>query len=190
MNLKIFFKFKNIVAEVTIPEPNQSLLPEPVENTSENAQPIISAPIQTTNSSTLTHSGIVTGIKQSMSSRFVSTTNSKSPTSRYSPVYKQSDSHIEELNIRLKKFNEKVQINLVKPNDEHLDVSANISGDINPSVGSDTEKDSDVNIQQLESSVSSLSGVQSGSSTVNSPERLHKRHKDKHQPVNRFETDF
>lgn len=115
-----------------------------------------------------------------MAGRLVTTAQSKSPTARYSPVYKQPppENHIEELNLRLKTLNERVQINL-------------ISGDINPSVGSDTEKELDINIQQLESTVSSLSGFPSGSSTVNSPEEAKKRrHQDKNWHVEKYETDF
>lgn len=161
----------------------------PLQSTSEISRPIISAPIQTTASRTITtHSGIVTEVKQSMSGRYVSTAQSKSPVFRYSPVYKQPDGHIEELNLRLKSLNERVQINLTSPNDG---AHAILSGDINPSVGSDTEKESDVNIQQLESTVSSLSGVQSGSSMVNSPETAHNRRlKDENWRVERIETDF
>lgn len=56
--------------------------------------------------------------------------------------------HIEELNVRLQQIKQQ--------------------GDINPSVGDISDKESDLNIRQLEESVSSLSGIES--SQFNSPE--------------------
>lgn len=67
---------------------------------------------------------------------------------------KIAQNHIEELNFRLQNAN--------------LANQAASSDDVNPSVGDTSEKSSDVNIQQLESTVSSLSD--NTSSTVNSPE--------------------
>lgn len=127
-----------------------------------------------------------------MAGRLVTTTQSKSPNLRYSPVYKQPpENHIEELNLRLRTLNERVQITLIDARNGVSGEPADQSGDINPSVGSDTEKELEINIQQLESTVSSLSGLPSGSSTVNSPEEAKKRrHQDKNWHVERYETDF
>lgn len=100
-----------------------------------------------------------------MSNRFVMSTASASSSVRYSPVYRAPPAppgHIEELNMRLKALNGNVHVNIIE---KHSQMA--YSGDINPSVGSDTEKESDLNIRQLESSVSSLSGLPS---SVNSPE--------------------
>lgn len=162
-----------------------------MQSTSQITRPIISAPIQTTASTTLpTQSGVVTEVKQSMAGRFISTIRSKSPNLRYSPVYKQPDNHIEELSLRLKSLNERVQIKLTDANNGVLSEQTILASDINPSVGSDTEKGSDINIQQLESTVSSL-GLPSGSSTVNSPEAAKsRRNDDKNWHVERYETDF
>lgn len=58
--------------------------------------------------------------------------------------------------------------------------------DINPSVGDNSDKDSDVNIQHLESTVSSLSGH--SSSAITSPEI--KRNKRKKTKPAKVTTDF
>lgn len=162
------------------------------QSTSQGTRPIISEPIQTTAPSSIpTQSSTTTEVKQSMTGRFVSAIRSKSPNLRYSPVYKQiPDNHIEELSLRLKTLNDRVQINLIGARNGVLEEQAILSSDINPSVGSDTEKESDINIQQLESTVSSL-GLPSGSSTVNSPEAAKsRRNEDKNWHVERYETDF
>lgn len=78
---------------------------------------------------------------------------------------KLAQNHIEELNLRLQRVNQVSQ--------DQTD------GDINPSVGDISDKDSDVNIQHLESTVSSLSGHSSGG--VASPEI--KRNKRKKKPA-------
>lgn len=121
----------------------------------------------------------VTVSHQSMANRLITSTDSTSSAVRYSPVYKPSPEHIEELNTRLQTLNRRVQINIAEKHSEMFH-------DINPSVGSDTEKESELNIQQLESSVSSLSGIPSGS-TVNSPE-MPKDQRNTHWPTDRFET--
>lgn len=136
-----------------------------------------------------THSAIVTEITQSTSNRVEVSSPSKLHPMRYSPVYKMSQTHIEELNFRLQSLNQQVHIDVV--NNGNAGAAAILSGDINPSVGSDNEKESDLNIQQLESSVSSLSGLQTGSSTINSPEATHsQRVQEKNWRVERYETDF
>lgn len=137
-------------------------------------QTITSDPITTLETQTLPV------VKQSLSSRFMAST-SKRPITRYSPVYKVPETHIEELNLRLKALNDQ------DPN-EGVAARAILGVDINPSVGSDTEKEAELNIQQLESSVSSLSGLPSGSSAVNSPEAI--RNQDKSWRIERHETDF
>lgn len=86
--------------------------------------------------------------------------------------------HIEELNFRLQQANQAAR--------------ADANDDINPSVGDTSDKDSDVNIQQLESTVSSLSG--NSSSAVTSPEIVRNKRKTK-QPTatigyKSIETDF
>lgn len=122
----------------------------------------------------------VTASHQSMANRFITSSASTTSAVRYSPVYKASPEHIEELNMRLQTLNRRVQINIAEKHSEMTYVN-----DINPSVGSDTEKESELNIQQLESSVSSLSGIPSGS-TVNSPEMP--KGQRTHWPTDRFET--
>lgn len=89
---------------------------------------------------------------------------------------KIAQNHIEELNFRIQQANRSAQAN----------------DDINPSVGSTSDKDSDFNIQQLESTVSSLSG--NSSSGVASPEIV--RNKKRTKPptatigFKSIETDF
>lgn len=162
----------------------------------QNMPPTISLPIQQTPAGTgiPTQSGTVTEVTQSMSNRVKVSNHSPKPPHpmRYSPVYKMSQTHIEELNFRLQSLNHRVHVDLC---DSGLNAGAAaviVSGDINPSVGSDNEKESDLNIQQLESSVSSLSGLPTGSSTVNSPEAIHCQRKmeEKNWRVERYETDF
>lgn len=178
-----------------VAEPSQPLLSEtenpPEPSTSENTRPTISAPIQVTTTSTIPmHSGIVTEVKSTMSNRFVASSHSKSLSVRYSPVYKAPEPHIEELNFRLKTL-ERVYGNVTT--DDSIATAAPVHADVNPSVGSDTERESDINIRQLESSVSSLSGLPSGSSTVNSPETTansRRRHEGRNWRVERYETDF
>lgn len=88
---------------------------------------------------------------------------------------KVPQNHIEELNFRLQQTNQAVA-----------------SDDINPSVGDTSDKDSDVNIQQLESTVSSLN--EDSSSAVTSPEIARNKKKSKPSTARpRFksiETDF
>lgn len=148
-------------------------------NSQQNAPIPISPAIQRVES--LKPAETVTVSHQSMANRFVTSTASTSSTVRYSPVYKASPDHIAELNTRLQTLNRRVHINIAEKHSEMTYVN-----DINPSVGSDTEKESELNIEQLESSMSSLSGIPSGS-TVNSPE-MPKGQRNTHWPTDRFET--
>ncbi|XP_031618934.1 solute carrier organic anion transporter family member 74D isoform X2 [Contarinia nasturtii] len=163
---------------------------EPVS--SQSQLPHISAPISITSTSqSSTAVGMVTQVKQSLSNRFVMSAQSKASTVRYSPVYKNTtESHIEELNSRLKTLNERTCSSF--SDNDALGAQATLVPDINPSVGSDNEKDPEVNIRQLESSVSSLSGLPSGSSAINSPEIVRNRvvKLDENWHVERYETDF
>lgn len=79
------------------------------------------------------------------------------------------DNHVDELSIRLQQIRQQ--------------------GDINPSVGDVSDKESELNIRQLESSISSLSGVMSGSSQFNSPE-ANRAPKPKGTANYKIETDF
>lgn len=128
-----------------------------------------------------------THTEQSFSSRFMSSSSFKSST-RYSPVYKSPENHVDELKNRFEAMNERLRISFIggRPS-PHV----TFSDDINPSVGSDTERDSDVNIQQIESTVSSISGGPSGSSAVNSPEAARTRRDPRgNWRVEQYETDF
>lgn len=128
-----------------------------------------------------------------MSNRFGAIPKTKSPNSlRYSPVYKQPENHIEELNFRLKSINDRIHIKLTETDGGALGAQALRGDDINPSVGSDTEKEVDINIQHLESTVSSLSPLPSSNSTAfNSPESAsNRRNKNKNWHAERYETDF
>lgn len=153
--------------------------------------PPISAPISNISTSEIpAHSGFAIQVKQSLAKQFIfSTQTSKASTVQYSPVYKNTGTHIEELNLRLKSLNKQTNIN---SSDNDVAGAQAVLPDINPSVGSDNEKESELNIQQLESSVSSLSGLRSGSSAVNSPETVRNRQIkiDKNWHVERYETDF
>lgn len=175
-------------------ESQQPLLPPIDENPPEqraaaqisDEPPVISAPVQVTTTQqpnyAVPHAGIVSQMKQTFQNRFTMASNSNSSSVRYSPVYKNPETHVEELNFRLKAMNERVYSN---------DDVQPIPSDINPSVGSDNEKESELNIRQLESSVSSLSGLPSGSSTVNSPETVqNRRHAGANWRVEHYETDF
>lgn len=120
--------------------------------------------------------------KFSMSSR-------SSRSSKYSPVYKLPENHVEELNLRLQELNSRVKLNLTD-NREKAPKPQPIFSDINPSVGDVSDKESDINIRQLESSVSSLSGLPSGSSTVNSPEAQRQKDRATNWHVEHYETNF
>lgn len=116
--------------------------------------------------------------------------SAQSSSVRYSPVYKNPDNHIEELNFRLKTLNDRVYSNFSGNGNDAIDGEALVP-DINPSVGSDIDKESELNIRQLESSVSSLSGLPSGSSTINSPEAVRNHQKlAKNWHIERQETNF
>lgn len=149
----------------------------------------------TTSSTIPSESIAIAEAKPTMSNRFGAKVKSKSPVIlRYSPVYKQPENHIEELNFRLKSINDRIHIKLTETDgNSALGAQAMRGDDINPSVGSDTEKEVDINIQHLESTVSSLSPLPSSNSTaVNSPENMatNRRNKDKNWHVDRYETDF
>lgn len=181
-----------ILASAVAAESNQPLLPTHAESPQRTVHEQIpsSLPIQTTPIGGIpTQSGTVTEVTQGTSNRIEVTSPSKLHPMRYSPVYKMSQTHIEELNFRLQSLNQRVHIDVV--DSSNAGAAAILSGDINPSVGSDNEKETDLNIQQLESSVSSLSGLQTGSSTINSPEATHsQRVQEKSWRVERYETDF
>lgn len=131
----------------------------------------------------------MTQVKQTLSNRFA--ISSQSSSVRYSPVYKNPENHIEELNFRLKSLNQPVYGNYGGGNESGAVGGEAIVPDINPSVGSDNDKESELNIRQLESSISSLSGLPSGSSAVNSPEAArNKQELGKNWHVERYETDF
>lgn len=111
-----------------------------------------------------------------MTKSFITSSATSSSIRRYSPVYKDAltsfpPGHIEELSMRLQSLNGHFQINL-------------IGSDINPSVESDTNKEPELNVRNLESSISSMSGLTI--STTNSPEML----KNKPNPAFSAETDL
>lgn len=152
---------------------------------SQNEPPLISAPIPVTTESSAVYTGTIPRVKQSLTSRFVSANYSNSSSLRYSPVYKNTENHIEELNFRLKSLN---RVHDEDDVDGEAAGSQALPSDINPSVGSDNEKESELNIRQLESSVSSLSGLPS---SVNSPEDIqNRRHAGVNWRVERYETNF
>lgn len=160
----------------------------PVDPIPIQSQPLlISHPIPITAATEIpTNSGTVTEVKQSLSNRFAISAQSSSY--QYSPVYKNPENHIEELNFRLKSINDRVYSNY---SDDGAVGGETIVPDINPSVGSDNEKESELNIRQLESSVSSISGLPSGSSTVHSPEAVRNRQQlATNWHIERYETDF
>lgn len=101
--------------------------------------------------------------------------------------------HIEELNFRLQSLNENVEIVLTETDPQVPGTTQRTFGsDINPSVGDISDKESDINIRQLESSVSSINGVNSGSATAESIYSSPVSRRDKPGP-SRFvgpETDF
>lgn len=92
------------------------------------------------------------------------TGNGSTGTVKYTQLARLPQNHIDELNFRLQTLNESVEI-------QYAEVVASpmpaFGSDINPSVGDISDKESELNIRQLESTVSSLSGV--NSSTVGSP---------------------
>lgn len=160
-------------------EVSQPLLPSSTanndnNNSQQNAPRPISPAIQRVDSPKAPKTVMIS--HQSMAS-----TPSTSSTVRYSPVYKASPEHIAELSTRLQTLNRHVQINIAE---KHSKMT--YANYVNPSVESDTEKESKLNIKQLESSVSSLVGLPSGS-TVNSPE-MPKGQQNTHWPTDRFET--
>lgn len=118
---------------------------------------------------------------QTPSSSSSDTQRSVVPT-KFILMNKLPQTHIDELNFRLQTLTENVESN--------NDPRAAFGSDINPSVGDASDKESELNIRHLESTVSSLSGAQS-SSAVNSPEII--RDQIKHEAkynFKRIETDF
>lgn len=87
---------------------------------------------------------------------------------KYSYLQKLPHNHIEELNFRLQSLNE-VEVVITEDDSNVPSESQRTFGsDINPSVGDISDKESDINIRQLESSVGSINGVNSGSITAES----------------------
>lgn len=127
------------------------------------------------------------------SAKTMEMSSSRSSSYKYSPVYKKlPETHVEELNLRLQSLNKRIQINLTENGQGTNQPHSTFVKDINPSVG-DIPSDSDINIRQLESSLSSLSGLPSGSSTVNSPEIARSLRADRPAPkwhVEARETNF
>lgn len=91
---------------------------------------------------------------------------------------KLAQNHIEELNFRIQRAN--------------LTTQAEENGDVNPSVGDTSDRDSEFNIQQLESTVSSLSDQ--STSAVTSPEVVRNKKRTKPSTATigftSIETDF
>ena len=82
---------------------------------------------------------------------------------KYTQLARLPQNHIDELNFRLQTLTEVTEVQYA----EVASPRPTFGSDINPSVGDISDKESELNIRQLESSVSSLSGV--NSSTVGSP---------------------
>lgn len=162
-----------------------------------NTRPTISSPIKVTTSSTVPNESVaITEAKPTMSNRLGAIPKSISPLAlRYSPVYKQPENHIEELNFRLKSINDRIHIKLTETDGSSnsvLGAQALRGDDINPSVGSDTEKEVDINIQHLESTVSSISPMPSSvnSTAFNSPDTAANRRNQNQNWHERYETAF
>lgn len=96
------------------------------------------------------------------------TTNDGNTTTNGTIVYSQlarlPPNHIEELNFRLQTLNENTEVEYTQVIGSPMPT---FGSDINPSVGDLSDKESEFNIRQLESTVSSLSGV--NSSNIGSP---------------------
>lgn len=182
MNFRLCFQNKFFNSAAPQGEAQEPLLSDRQQTTEEdtvqNDLPVISAPIL----STITSTGVIPHVKETQSSRFISSIQSSSL--RYSPVYKNPENHIEELNFRLKTLNNRAH-GFSEEDEGDVGGAQPIPSDINPSVGSDNEKDSDLNIRQMESSVSSLSGLPS---EINSPEN--RRHAGANWRVEQYETNF
>lgn len=100
---------------------------------------------------------------QSSSSPERSNTNGNAGFVKYSQLAKLPQNHIDELNLRLQNITDPSEVQYA----EVASPQPTFGSDINPSVGDISDRESELNIRQLESSVSSLSGVMS--STVGSP---------------------
>lgn len=103
---------------------------------------------------------------------------------KYSYLQKLPHNHIEELNFRLQQV--EITATAIDPNSSD---QRTFGSDINPSVGDISDKESDINIQQLESSISPIN---SGSVTAESIYSSPVSRRDKPGP-SRFtgpETDF
>lgn len=102
---------------------------------------------------------------------------------KYTQLARLPPNHIEELNFRLQTLNESAEIEYAQVITSPLPA---FGSDINPSVGDISDKESELNIRQLESTISSLSGV--NSSTIGSP--LSERNQSHAQSRVGRETDF
>lgn len=140
----------------------------------------------------LAHSNVAPGIHtiqesqqtyrdEASSSPQQSPTNEASTSRKGVPVKfivrkKLAQNHIEELNFRIQRAN--------------LTTQAEANGDVNPSVGDTSDRDSEFNIQNLESAVSSLSDH--SNSDVTSPQVVRNKRIAKPQTATftSIETDF
>lgn len=104
---------------------------------------------------------------------------------KYTQLARLPPNHIEELNFRLQTLNESSEIEYAQVIASPLPMNS-FGSDINPSVGDISDKESELNIRQLESTISSLSGV--NSSTIGSP--LSERNQPHAQSRVGRETDF
>lgn len=110
--------------------------------------------------------------------------SSTTSSTRYSPVYKAPENHVDELKTRFQAMNQNIRISFLgDPQPQGLQ----------PSAGSDTERESDASARIARSAGSSASGAHSdNSSTLSSPKRKRdhpKRDKVKWH-VEQHETDF
>lgn len=95
-------------------------------------------------------------------------------------VKRVPDNHIDELNLRLQQINGHNPLETVR------------YADVNPSIGDLSDRESEFNVHHLESNVSSLSGIASGSSVLHSPEIRRNQQTSDKQTINvtSIETDF
>lgn len=99
--------------------------------------------------------------------------------------------HIEELNFRLRSLEEHVEIVSPQPSTSQ-EIQPTFGSDINPSVGDISDRESELNIRQLESSVSSINGANSGSANAESiySSPVSRREKPDRAEFRAQETDF
>lgn len=134
-------------------------------------------------------------------SQFMSSSSTRSST-RYSPVYKTPENHVDELKTRFQAMNQNIRISLIG------DRLSPQSVDVQQSIGSDVERESDTGAStgaglgtgagagtgayQIRSPASSLSGALSDTSSISSPKlkrNMHSRDRVKWH-VEQHETDF